>query len=98
LVALNSERGPRVSFSVDFTYTYADINQLNQSHDSCVDSMNQGTLIGPYITDHVDDLNAILIVGLSRTLALGMCYGTVGAVGNSNSIENSMSIRPSYVA
>jgi hypothetical protein len=34
---------------------------------------------------------------LSRT-SHGYYYGTIGAVGNSNSIENSMNVRPNYVA
>jgi hypothetical protein len=34
-------------------------------------------------------------IGLSF---VGDCYGAVGAVGKSNSIENSMNVGPNYVA
>jgi hypothetical protein len=33
-----------------------------------------------------------------RLILLSLCYGTVGVMGNSNSIENSIDVRPSYVA
>jgi hypothetical protein len=52
-----------------------------------------------YVLRSVESFGWVYLTVIGVVLGKALkCYGTVGVVGNSNSIENSMNVRPSYVA